>query len=70
VHQAIDEWNSKVPNLQFQEITDSNTPADIDIQTNSKTPQVAHSTIRTTDGHTISDKKIYKSIMEICSFHL
>jgi uncharacterized protein (UPF0333 family) len=58
VHEAVDEWNSKFTNIQLQEITDSNIPADIDINTNSKAPQVAHSTIRTTDGHTISDKKI------------
>jgi hypothetical protein len=40
VHQAIDEWNSKVPNIQLQEVTDSN--ADIDISTNSKAPKVSH----------------------------
>src|SRR5919206_608807 len=40
VHQAVDEWNSKVPNIQLQEVTDSNTPADIDIKTNSKAPKV------------------------------
>ena len=62
VHQAVDEWNSELPNIQLQEITDSNTPADIDINTNSKAPQVAHSTIRTTDGHTISDKKSIKLV--------
>ena len=38
VHQAIDEWNSKVSNIQLQEITDTNTPADIDINTNTKAP--------------------------------
>jgi hypothetical protein len=42
VHQAIDEWNSKVPNIKFQEITDNNTPADIDIKTNSKAQQLTH----------------------------
>jgi Matrixin len=41
VHQAVDEWNSKVPNIQLQEITDSN--ADIDIKTKSKAPKVTHS---------------------------
>jgi matrixin len=41
VHQAIDEWNSKVPNIQLQKITDSN--ADIDIKTKSKAPKVTHS---------------------------
>src|SRR5918911_1590728 len=40
VHQAVDEWNSKVPNIQLQEVTDSNTPVDIDIKTNSKAPKV------------------------------
>jgi hypothetical protein len=30
VHQAVDEWNSKVPNIQLQEITHGN--ADIDIK--------------------------------------
>jgi predicted Zn-dependent protease len=43
VHQAIDEWNSKLPNIQLQEVTDNNTPADIDIKTNSKAPKVTHS---------------------------
>jgi hypothetical protein len=62
VHQAIDEWNSKVPNIQLQEITDSNTAADIEINTNTKAPQVAHSIIRTTDGHAISDKKNIKLV--------
>ncbi len=40
VHQAIDEWNSKIPNIQLQEVTDSN--ADIDISTNSKAPKLSH----------------------------
>jgi predicted Zn-dependent protease len=40
VHQAVDEWNSKVPNIKLQEVTDSN--ADIDINTNSKAPKVSH----------------------------
>ena len=62
VHQAIDEWNSKFTNIQLQEITDSNTPADIEINTNSKAPQVAHSTISTNDGHTISNKKNIKLV--------
>ena len=42
VHQAVDDWNSKVPNIQLQELTDSNTPADIDVKTNSKAPKVSH----------------------------
>jgi hypothetical protein len=62
VHEAIDEWNSKVPKIQLQEITDSNTPADIDITTNKKAPQLAHSNIRTTDGHSISDRKSIKLV--------
>ena len=40
VHQAIDEWNSKIPNIKLQEVTDSN--ADIDISTNSKAPKLSH----------------------------
>src|SRR5919198_2367940 len=40
VHQAVDEWNSKVPNIKLQEVTDSN--ADVDINTNSKAPKVSH----------------------------
>ncbi|MFL6385645.1 MAG: matrixin family metalloprotease [Nitrososphaeraceae archaeon] len=40
VHQAIDEWNSKISNIKLQEVTDSN--ADIDISTNSKAPKVSH----------------------------
>jgi matrixin len=41
VHQAVREWNSKVPNIELQEITDDN--ADIDIKTKSKAPKVTHS---------------------------
>ena len=41
VHQAVDEWNSKIPNIKLQEVTDSN--ADIDISTISKSPKVTHS---------------------------
>ena len=40
VHQAVDEWNSKVPNIKLQEVTDSS--ADIDISTNSKASKVSH----------------------------
>ena len=40
VHQAVDEWNSKISNIKLQEVTDSN--ADIDISTNSKAPKVSH----------------------------
>ena len=43
VHQAIDEWNSKVPNINLQEVTDSD--ADIDIKTNSKASKVTHSSV-------------------------
>src|SRR5919202_1303177 len=42
VHQAVGEWNSKVPNIQLQEVTDSNTPVDIDIMTKSRAPKVSH----------------------------
>jgi predicted Zn-dependent protease len=61
VHQAIDEWNSKVPNIKFQEITDNNTPADIDIKTNSKAQRLTHDTIPTiptiSGGHAIAARK-------------
>jgi len=40
VHQAVDEWNSKIPNIKLQEVTDNN--ADIDISTISKSPKVSH----------------------------
>src|ERR687886_614103 len=40
VHQAVDEWNSKIPNIKLQEVSDSN--ADIDISTISKSPKVSH----------------------------
>jgi predicted Zn-dependent protease len=63
IHQAIDEWNSRVPNIKLQEITDSNTPADIDIKTNSKAQQVAHATISTTGGgHAIAARKGIKLV--------
>jgi hypothetical protein len=51
VHQAIDEWNSKVPNIKLESI-DNNTPADIDIKISSEAPQVTH-TIGTIGGHAI-----------------
>jgi hypothetical protein len=41
VHQAVDEWNSKIPNIKLQEATGSN--ADIDISTISKSPKISHS---------------------------
>ena len=43
VHQAINEWNSKIPNIKIQEVTDSD--ADIDIKTNSKASKVTRSSI-------------------------
>jgi hypothetical protein len=43
VHQAVDEWNSKVPNIKLQEVTNSD--ADIDIKTNSKAPKVTRSSV-------------------------
>jgi predicted Zn-dependent protease len=63
MHQAIDEWNSKVPNIKLQEITtDNNTPADIDIKTSSKSAQVtrATSTIVGGGGHAIATRKNIK----------
>jgi hypothetical protein len=42
VHQAVDEWNSKVPNIKLQEITDTKAPTNIDIKTSSKTSKVTH----------------------------
>lgn len=63
VHQAIDEWNSKLPTIQLQEVTDNNTPADIDIKTSSKAPQVARSTIPTiVGGHTLAPRKNIKLV--------
>ena len=41
VHQAVDEWNSKIPNIKLQEATGSD--ADIDISTISKSPKISHS---------------------------
>jgi hypothetical protein len=52
VHQAIDEWNSKVSNIKLQEITGNNTYADIDIKISSEAPQVTHAT-GTIGGHAI-----------------
>jgi Matrixin len=53
VHQVIDEWNSKVPNIKLQEITDNNTAAaDIDIKISSRAPQVSHAN-GTIGGHAI-----------------
>ncbi|HYZ49517.1 MAG TPA: matrixin family metalloprotease [Nitrososphaeraceae archaeon] len=43
VHRAVDEWNSKAPNIQLQEVTDTN--ADIDIKTNSKASKVTSSSV-------------------------
>jgi predicted Zn-dependent protease len=63
IHQAIDEWNSRVPNIKLQEITDINTPADIDIKTSSKTLQVAHATISSIGGgHAIAARKGIKLV--------
>jgi hypothetical protein len=41
VHQAVDNWNSKIPNIKLQEVTDNS--ADIDISTISKSPKVTRS---------------------------
>jgi hypothetical protein len=63
VHQAIDEWNSKLPNIQLQEVIGNNTPVDIDIKTSSKAPQIARSTIPTiVGGHTIVPRKNFKLV--------
>ena len=63
VHQAIDEWNSKLPNIQLQEVIDNNTPADIDIKTSSKAPQIARSAIpNIVGGHTIAPRKNIKLV--------
>ena len=63
VHQAIDEWNSKLPNIQLQEVIGNNTPVDIDIKTSSKAPQIARSTIPTiVGGHTIAPRKNFKLV--------
>ncbi|HYZ51527.1 MAG TPA: matrixin family metalloprotease, partial [Nitrososphaeraceae archaeon] len=43
VHQAVNEWNSKIPNIKLQEVTD--TDADIDIKTNSKASKVTSSSV-------------------------
>ena len=62
VHQAIDEWNSKVPNIKLQEITDNNTTsADIDIKISSEAPQVTHA-VGTIGGHAIVAGKNTKLI--------
>jgi Matrixin len=62
VHQAIEEWNSKVPNIQLQEITDSNLPADIDIKTSSKASKVTLPTSTIVGGHKISAGKNIKLV--------
>ena len=63
VRQAVDEWNSKLPKIQLQEVTDNNTPVDIDIKTSSKASQVARSTIPTiVGGHTIVPRKNIKLV--------
>ena len=43
VHQAVNEWNSKIPNIKLQEVTD--TDADIDVKTNSKASKVTSSSV-------------------------
>jgi predicted Zn-dependent protease len=62
VHQAIDEWNSKVPNIKLQENTDNTKLADINIKFSSKASQVtrATSTIVGGGGHTIVARKNIK----------
>jgi hypothetical protein len=62
VHQAIDEWNSKVPNIQLQEIADSDAYADIDIKTSSKASKVTHGTSTVICGPKISAGKNIKLV--------
>ena len=60
----VDEWNSKVQNIKLQEISDTKTPADIDIKTNSKAQQVAHAIISSIGGggHAIAARKNIKLV--------
>ncbi|MFL6376053.1 MAG: matrixin family metalloprotease, partial [Nitrososphaeraceae archaeon] len=60
IHQAVDEWNSKVPNIKLQEITDGNAPADIDIRTSSKASKVTHAISTVVGGPKISAGKNIK----------
>jgi predicted Zn-dependent protease len=63
IHQAVDEWNSKVSNIKLQEITDTKTPVDIDINTSSKALQVAHATISSIGGgHALAARKGIKLV--------
>ena len=66
VHQAIDEWNSKIPNIKLQEVTDNSTPADIDIKTNSKAQRLTYGTIPTIGSgggsHAIAARKNIKFV--------
>jgi hypothetical protein len=60
VHKAVNEWNSKVPNIKLQEITDGNAPADIDIRTSSKASKVTHAISTVVGGPKISAGKNIK----------
>jgi hypothetical protein len=62
VHQAIDEWNSKVPNIKLQESADDTKLADIDIKFSSKASQVSRATTSTIvgGGHAIAARKNIK----------
>jgi len=62
VHQAIDEWNSKVLNIKLQESTDDSKPADIDIKFSSKASQLTRSASNIIGGHTISAGKRIKLV--------
>jgi predicted Zn-dependent protease len=62
VHQAIDEWNSKVSNIKLQESTDDTKPADIDINFSSKAQRLTHDTIPTIGGHAIATRKNIKVV--------
>jgi hypothetical protein len=62
IHQAVDEWNSKVPNIKLQEITDTETPADIDIKTSSKASKVTRAVSTVIGGPKISTGKNIKLV--------
>jgi predicted Zn-dependent protease len=61
MHQFIDEWNSKVPNIKLQESTDDNKLADIDIKFSSKASQLSRATSTVVGGgHAIAARKNIK----------
>jgi predicted Zn-dependent protease len=60
MHQFIDEWNSKVPNIKLQESTDDTKLADIDIKFSSKASQVSRVTSTIVGGRAIAARKNIK----------